>query len=465
MLEANNDVLLVGMADPTDLSAFDKISRVVKCSIEVAVVTEGQLLECFDRWYRRSDNVIVLPQEPTSGVALINTSRSDHSPAMQFLQKLFDEAARMRASDIYLEPQAESLLVRYRVNGELRRYDSTSNQVSAEKLLQCLKQLCGFEQGNGSLPQEGCLHICSGERKMKALVSTCPTGYGESVAMRLLFGDRMLSLENLDMPTEMLGRLHEVMARHDGMVIVTGLSAAGRRKTLYASLTEVDAFKRKTITIDNELMHSLTNISQIQLDSSAGLTFSVAWRAALGQDPEVILLGDSSDIEAARAALNAVLTGRLLLSQFAAKNSVVALSSLLNMGLPRFALMSSRLVVLAQYVLRGVCKECSEPYEPDAQETEWLKNTGMVPKNYAGLSRGQGCSHCDDTGYSGERVVYELLEVTSELNESVMGSDIADFVRIATQVMQGKTMLSQALVKMQQGETSLAEVMRCAELT
>jgi len=115
--------------------------------------------------------------------------------------------------------------------------------------------------------------------------------------------------------------------------------------------------------------------------------------------------------------------------------------------------------------LQSNCKECSEPYEPDLREIEWLKKSGIAPENYAGLSQGRGCSHCDDTGYSGELSVYELLEVTSELSESVMGSNTADFVRLATQVMQGKTMLSQALVKMQQGETSLSEVMRCAELT
>lgn len=464
VLEVSNGILLIGMAEPTDLSAFDEISRIVKCGIEVAVVTEGQLLECFDRGYRRSEETLVptsaQPQKSTSATVVpIDTRRGESAALMQFLQELLDEAARVGASDIYLESQTDGLLLRYRVDGSLHRYEATTT-VAASALLQRLKQLCNLDVVKDSCPQQGYFRARSAEREIKVRVNTCPTQHGEAVAMQLLCADTAVGgLDMLGMSSTMLARVRRLIARPSGMIVFTGLAASGKSATLYAALAAMDAVGRKIIAIDGALTQVPANVSLVGTDRKVEPVSVVT-----AQQADVLLLSPLEQAEFGQAALDAATSGSLVLTQFTAKNAATALAALLE-KMPRVALASTLSAVIAQCLLRQVCAHCAERYVPNPEEKQWLQRAGIAADQCDGVMQGRGCTHCHGSGYRGQLAVYELLEMRYELTDAAIGGNLAEVMRVAKQVMQGKTMLAQALTEMQQGKTSLSEVMRCAQLS
>ncbi len=468
VLEDRNGVLLVGMADPTDLFAFDEISRIVKCDIDVAVVTESQLLESVDRGYRRTEEITGLARELSEelgdtyvdfGSLSINVG-SEEAPVVKLLQTMFDDATQIRASDIHIEPQEGKMVIRFRIDGALYLQTEADNKIAPSLVLR-LKLMSGLDISEKRLPQDGRFHVRVREQGVDVRIATCPTQYGEAVVMRLLRQDGgMVGLDKLGMPPDMLERFRQILRSGNGMILVTGPTGSGKTTTLYSALAELNTIDQKIITVEDPVEYRLPGINQVQVNEKIALTFSVVLRSALRQDPDVILVGEMRDAETAQIGLRAAMTGHLVLSTLHTRDAAGTLFRLVDMGIQRFMVASSVQAVIAQRLLRRICESCNEKYAPTPQEREWLATESVSGEQLDKLMHGRGCSHCNGTGYLGRMGVYEMLEMGSKMVEAAAHDSVHHFMKVAGEHMRGQRMVDHALVQVLQGHTTVAEVMR-----
>jgi MSHA biogenesis protein MshE len=303
------------------------------------------------------------------------------------------------------------------------------------------------------------LNIRVRDQSVDVRISTMPTQFGEAVVMRLLNqSGGMLMLDKLGMPANMLKRFREIIRRSSGMVLVTGPTGSGKTSTLYAALAEINTVNQKIITVEDPVEYRLPGINQVQVNEKIDLSFSRVLRAALRQDPDVILVGEMRDSETAQIGLRAAMTGHLVLSTLHTRDTSGTLFRLVDMGVPKFMVASSVQVVLAQRLLRRVCESCKEAYTPTPQEGEWLDHEGVTREQWGTLVKGRGCSHCNGTGYRGRMGVYEMLEMTQFLVEAAAHQDSNHFMKAARDYMKGKTLIDHALQQMRLGNTTVAEV-------
>ncbi|HEU0187653.1 MAG TPA: GspE/PulE family protein, partial [Gallionellaceae bacterium] len=444
-LEERNGTLLVGMTDPTDLFAFDEISRFLKRDIDLAVVTEGQLLEVIDRVYRRTEEISGLARELSEDLgdtvvdfgALTETVGLEEAPVVKLLQSMFNDAMQVRASDIHIEPQEGMLKIRFRIDGALHLQTEADNKIATALVLR-LKLMSGLDISEKRLPQDGRFNIRVRDQAVDVRISTMPTQYGESVVMRLLGqGGGFLSLDKLGMPAEMMKRFREIIRASSGMVLVTGPTGSGKTSTLYAALAEINTVDQKIITVEDPVEYRLPGINQVQVNDKIELTFARVLRSALRQDPDVILVGEMRDGETAQIGLRAAMTGHLVLSTLHTRDTAGTLFRLVDMGVPKYMVASSVQVVLAQRLVRRTCESCAEPYTPTPQEVEWLEHAGLQRNQWGALLRGRGCSHCNGTGYRGRMGVYEMLEMNQALVDAAAHHDASHFMQTARANMQG----------------------------
>ena len=467
-LEERNGVLLVGMADPTDLFAFDEIARLLKRDIDVAVVTEGQLLETIDRVYRRTEEISGLAKAVSEELgdtyidfgALSDTVGVEEAPVVKLLQTMFDDATQVRASDIHIEPQESRVQIRFRIDGALHLQTEADSKIAPSLALR-LKLMSGLDISEKRLPQDGRFNIRVRDQAVDVRISTMPTQYGESVVMRLLNqSGSFLTLDKLGMPADMLKRFREIIQRSNGMVLVTGPTGSGKTTTLYAGLAEINTIDQKIITVEDPVEYRLPGINQVQVNEKIELTFSRVLRSALRQDPDIILVGEMRDAETAQIGMRAAMTGHLVFSTLHTRDTAGTLFRLVDMGAPKYMVASSVQAVLAQRLLRRVCESCSETHVPTPQEAEWLEAEGVARGEWGTLLHGRGCSHCNGTGYHGRMGVYEMLEMGQALVDAAAHEDNTHFMQVAREHLKGKTLLDAALHEMKLGRTSVAEVMR-----
>jgi MSHA biogenesis protein MshE len=468
VLEERNGMLLVGMADPTDLSAYDEITRIVKRDIDIAVVTEGQLLESIDRGYRRTDEISGLARELSEDIgdsyvdfgALTDSVGTEEAPVVKLLQSMFDDAAQIRASDIHIEPQESRVMIRFRIDGVLHLQTEADSKIAPALVLR-LKLMSGLDISEKRLPQDGRFNVRVRDQRVDVRIASCPTQYGESVVMRLLRQDGgMIGLDKLGMPPDMLKRFREIIKRSNGMILVTGPTGSGKTTTLYSALSEVNTLDQKIITVEDPVEYRLPGINQVQVNEKIDLTFSRVLRSALRQDPDVILVGEMRDAETAQIGLRAAMTGHLVFSTLHTRDAAGTLFRLVDMGTPRFMVASSVQAVLAQRLLRRVCESCSETHTPTPQESEWLRIEGIPSEQLSGLLHGRGCSHCNGTGYHGRKGVFEMLEMGPEMAAAAGHDSPTHFLQVAHEHLRGKTIMDHALQEMKLGRTTVAEVMR-----
>ncbi len=465
VLEDRHGALLIGMSDPTDLFAFDEISRTLKCDIEMAVVAEGHLLDAIDRGYRRTDEISGLAHELSEQMgdslvdfgSLTSHAAGEEAPVVKLLQTMFDDATQVRASDIHIEPQEGKLVIRFRIDGLLHLQTEASNRIAPALVLR-LKLMSGLDISEKRLPQDGRFHVRVRDQVVDVRIATCPTQHGEAVVMRMLRQDGgMVGLDKLGMPVEMLQRLRRIIHRSHGMVVVTGPTGSGKTTTLYSALAEINTPDQKILTVEDPVEYRLPGINQVQVNEKIGLSFSTVLRSVLRQDPDVILVGEMRDAETAQIGLRAAMTGHLVFSTLHTRDAAGTLFRLVDMGIQRFMVASSVQVVIAQRLLRRICERCIQSYQPTPQELEWLATQGAVGE---GLMHGRGCPHCNGTGYFGRMGVYEMLEMDRELVEAAAHDSVAHFMQLAAERMRGRTLADHALLQMQEGHTTVFEVMR-----
>ena len=468
VLEDRSDSLLVGIADPSDLFAFDEISRVLNRRIEMAVVNEGELLQTIDRIYRRTEEITDFVRElgqdlgnsPIDFGTLSLAAGAEEAPVVKLLQSIFNDATQIGASDIHIEPQEDMLRIRFRIDGMLHLQAETELKIAPSLALR-LKLMAGLDISEKRLPQDGRFAIRVRNNKIDVRMSTMPTQHGESVVMRLLNqSGNTLSLDALGMPPDMVNKLRKIIARPNGLVLVTGPTGSGKTTTLYGALAELNTLARKLITVEDPVEYRLNGINQVQVNDKIELTFARVLRAALRQDPDVVLIGEIRDQETAQIALTAAMTGHLVLSTLHTNSAISTPVRLMDMGVPRFMVAASLQVVVAQRLIRLICERCATPDMLAPSEQEWLKTElGENIETHAFL-HGEGCSYCNNMGYHGRIGVYEMLEMTQAVIDAANHVDPRAFTRAAQHQMAGQTLRRQAVSLAMAGKTTVAEAMR-----
>ena len=471
VLDESGGALRVGLADPTDLFAYDELCRLLKRELVIAVVSESQLMAGIDRLYRRTGEISQLSRELTAELAQTEAdfgaaSGSDaalkDAPVVKLLQTLFEDAAQVRASDIHIEPQEKNLHVRFRIDGVLHLQTEADSKIASALVLR-LKLMSGLDISERRLPQDGRFNVDIRGAALDVRISTMPTQYGESVVMRLLSqSGGLLRLDRLGMPGRMLERVRHALHRAGGMILVTGPTGSGKTTTLYASLAEINAPDRKIITVEDPVEYRLPGINQVQVHDKIELSFERVLRSALRQDPDVILVGEMRDRTTAEIGLRAAMTGHLVLSTLHTNDAASTPVRLIDMGVPSYMVAMSLNLVIAQRLVRMVCDDCSSPHEPSSQESAWLLHAAGAAAGSLGTvyRRGLGCSRCNGTGYAGRSAVYEMLEMTRALVEVANSGSPVEFVRLAKEQMAGHDLLHHALALVGEGRTTIDEAMR-----
>ena len=466
-LEERGAKMLVGMADPTDLFAFDELTRILKKDVEPVVVTESEVTHALDRVYRRTEEISGLAKElqqdlgesPVDFGALDAALGAEDAPVVKLLQSLFQDATQVGASDIHVEPQEDRLRIRFRIDGQLQAQTETDLRVAGAVALR-LKLMAGLDISEKRHPQDGRFNVLVRSHPVDVRISTMPTNYGESVVMRLLSRQSgLLGLESLGMPALVMGRFREILHRVSGMVVVTGPTGSGKTTTLYAALSEVNTPALKVITVEDPVEYRMAGLNQIQVNDKIDLTFSTVLRSALRQDPDVMLIGEMRDTETAQIGMRAAITGHMVLSTLHVLQAASAPVRLLDMGVPRYMVATSLQAVIAQRLVRLICKSCGEDYSPTPQERRFVE-AGWGGSGKGGYRKGKGCTHCNGSGYRGRSGVYEMLEMTPRLVEAAAKEDVGAFVRIAKEEMAGHTFVHHAAELAANGRTTLHEVMR-----
>ncbi len=470
VLDERSGGYVVGMADPTDLFAYDEVARLLKRDIEAAVVGEAALLQTIDRVYRRTDQISGLARELERDVGegyidfgvLGSGVGAEEAPVVRLLQSIFEDAIQVNASDVHIEPQEKRLQIRFRIDGALMPQTETDAKIAPALALR-LKLMAGLDISEKRLPQDGRLMVSVRDQKIDVRMSTMPCQYGETVVLRLL--NRLGALQSLDrlgMPDDVRQRFGDIMRRTAGMVLVTGPTGSGKTTTLYAALGEVNTPDRKIITVEDPVEYRLAGITQVQVNEKIDLTFARVLRSTLRQDPDVILIGEIRDEETAQIGLRAALTGHLVLSTLHTKDAASTPLRLIDMGAPSYMVAASVHAVIAQRLVRVNCESCAAEAQPSAEEARWLDSA--VGERWRGqrFRRGPGCAHCNRTGYAGRTGVYEMLEMTAELARAANQSDPNAFLDAARTQLQGHTLIEAALKLVFAGRTTVAEAMKVA---
>ena len=469
--EDSDGTLLVGMADPTDIFAFDELARILKASLRLAVVREADLLPTFDQVYRRTQEITNLAQELGEELsesdydveALLDEDEDSDIPVAKLLKSLFEDAVQVGASDIHIEPDERVLRVRQRVDGVLQEQEMKERRIAPALVLR-LKLMGGLDISEKRVPQDGRFNVRVKKRSIDVRLSTMPVQYGESVVMRLLDQTgELLDLGILGMPQDTIERLRRNFHHPHGMVLVTGPTGSGKTTTLYSVLSELNNADKKIITAEDPVEYRLPRINQVQVQPRIGLDFARILRSALRQDPDVMLIGEMRDTETADVGLRAALTGHMVLSTLHTNDAVSTVDRLLDMEAQGYLLASTLRAILGQRLLRRICASCKEPYQPDAAERAWLE--ALVGEERAGhlhFQHGRGCAHCNRTGYHGRIGVYELLELTPAMRSCLRRADSAGFAEAAAKAPGYKPLVATALDLAVQGVTTLREIERIA---
>ena len=452
-----DSVATIGMADPMDLRAVDQLRALLKLEVEPTLCEPAHLRALIDQAYAMTGSA---GDELGSGAPAAISLTTGKEPVVAAVNQIITQAIERGASDVHIGPDEARLHLRYRVDGRLQVAQGPSLTLHAG-IVQRLKVMANLDLTQTRRPQDGKFRFtgstASGPRQVDIRLSLIPTVCGENVVMRLLSSASSIkTFSELGMAPAMIEAMNELLKSPNGMVLVTGPTGSGKTTTLYGALAELNSPERNVVTIEDPVEIRMPMIRQVQTNAEIGLTFAGALRSILRQDPDVVLVGEIRDEETARIAMQAALTGHLVLSSLHTNDAPGAIPRLLDFNCPAFAISGSLLGVIAQRLARRLCPDCTKPSEP-AQVLS--KRFGLGPSDR--FFSGFGCARCSGSGYRGRIGLYELLLVNSSVQEALDGGDP---VRIRRSALESgmKPMWMDGLDKARMGVTSLDEVARMA---
>jgi len=468
VLKETPDGLMVGMGDPTDIFSYDKLVKVLKKPVELAMIKEDDLLQGIDRMYQDSGELQSLASEVGKEISentfdldrLLAVSSRGDAPVVRLIQTVFEGAVKANASDIHIEPDEDILRIRRRIDGILHEQIVDDKNITTA-MVSRLKLMADADISERRLPQDGRFSVNVCDKQIDVRLSTIPTQNGEGVVMRLLdHGDAMSTLDELGMPEYLLAEFRKIIHKPHGLVLVTGPTGSGKTTTLYSALSELNTPQRKIITIEDPVEYRLPRVNQVQVNNKVGLDFARVLRTALRLDPDVLLLGEIRDRETGEIGLRASLTGHLVMSTLHTNDAISSAIRLMDMGLEGYLIASSVQAILAQRLIRRVCQNCSTPTKLDASELAWLHSQNGETLDDHEFCRGAGCNQCNQTGYHGRIGIYEMIVMESALAEALRKEDQNEFQRAAIAQPGYKPLVTNAMQYACKGITTVEEVIR-----
>ncbi|MZI92733.1 MSHA biogenesis protein MshE [Vibrio sp. CAIM 722] len=467
----NGTQLRIAMSDPADLFAQEALlNQLPQYSFEFVIAPEKQLVSGFDRYYRRTKDIANFAEQLQAehqvgdvfDLSADTLADSDDVTVVKLINSLFEDAIQVGASDIHIEPDANVLRLRQRVDGILHETLLNEANITPALVLR-LKLMANLDISEKRLPQDGRFHINVKGQSVDIRMSTMPVQYGESVVMRLLNQTAgVRALDESGLPDDLLERLRRQLHRPHGMILVTGPTGSGKTTTLYGALTELNEAGKKIITAEDPVEYRISRINQVQVNPKINLDFSTLLRTFLRQDPDIILIGEMRDQETVEIGLRAALTGHLVLSTLHTNDAVDSALRMIDMGAPGYLVASAVRAVVAQRLVRKVCPDCGKPIVLDDYQKQWLEQ--RFPNQVdAQFMQGSGCQNCNMTGYSGRVGVFEMLELEEHMMDALRANDAVGFGKSARKSTTYKPLLVSALELALQGVTSLDEVMALGE--
>lgn len=456
--------LMVAMADPLDLFVIDDLRMSTGFTIEPAIISRGELQRGIARLYGLQDSMNEMIKDLGNGVAQIDVEDSvilgEDSPVVRLVQQMIEQAVRLGASDIHVDPMDTQLAIRYRIDGQLRNERSVPKSMQGV-IIARLKILGNLNIAERRLPQDGRIKMLVDGKPLDIRLSSLPTVNGEKIVMRLLdLASGVKGLDKLDMTEATLTLFRRMIEKQHGMVLLTGPTGSGKTTTLYSALQHLNREETNIITVEDPVEYMLDGVNQMQVHPAAGLTFAKGLRSILRQDPNIIMVGEIRDLETAEIAIRASLTGHLVFSTLHTNDAVSTVVRLRDMGIEPYLIASSLIGIVAQRLVRCVCPDCKTAYTPERQEIIYLERLGIHTDE---LYRGTGCGTCGKTGYRGRMAVHEALLVSDELRSAIVdGRPIHELRRVAKE--QGMTTLfADGIQKVLEGRTTLQEFIREVE--
>ncbi len=464
--------LHVSMADPFDLNIIKEITFITGLKIYPAISTATQILDRIEKHYHLEKTVSDVAQELARDELLEffpeteDISPEDEfdelgdSPLVKMVDLIIKNAIKKGASDIHIEAQEKQVRVRNRIDGCLQ--DTLSLPKSALPIIiSRIKVLGSMDIAEKRLPQDGRIKVKAKGFSADLRISTLPTYYGEKAVIRILNKTgTFLTMDKLGFDPENLSTLRKFTNRPQGMILITGPTGSGKTSTLYACVHEIRSDDIKLITVEDPVEYELAGINQVQINEKAGLTFPFILRAILRQDPDVIMIGEIRDLETAEIAVQASLTGHLVLSTLHTNDAPSAITRLLDIGIPPYMITSTVVGVVAQRLLRTICPDCKEPHTPNPEMLSLLNVSHQDAPS--GFFRGTGCAQCNNTGFKGRTVIEEIMTMGHKVRELVLSGAGTDSVREAA-IANGMTTLAyNGLEKIRSGVTTIEEALKQA---
>jgi general secretion pathway protein E len=468
--ENANGEIIVAIADPLNISPIEELRHMLGRTIVSAYAEKDTLIAHMHDCYEKEDGAASELIADMAGridaklgeeaeVYDLLDDNKDQPAVVKLLNLILTEAIQQGASDIHFEPNEDGVMVRYRIDGVLqKRHNSGADYQS--QLLTRIKVMSKMDIAERRLPQDGRIKLRMGNREIDFRVSTIPIVNGERIVLRILDkGNVVIGFDKIGMPTKSFRGFEKLINLPEGIVLVTGPTGSGKTTTLYSAICSLQGDHTNIMTIEDPVEYNLKSIAQIGIKPKIGLDFSRGLRHILRQDPDIIMIGEIRDRETAEIAIQASLTGHLVLSTLHTNDAPSAVTRLVDMGIEPYLLSSSLVGVLAQRLVRCICSDCKETYTPDPEE---LSNLGLSPDdlNDGALCRGKGCAKCYQSGYRGRHGIYELMEVNHTLQKQIVSSGDAIRLRqLACEAgMESLREHGSELVK--QGITTVAEVLR-----
>ena len=458
--------IVVAMADPANVFAADDIRTISGYEVLPAVATRADVAAAIDRYYRADSDLDDLTTaledaDEATGDDLAGLKEVvEDAPIVKFVNLLITQAIQDRASDIHLEPTEQDLRVRYRIDGVLHEVMRSPKSIQSG-VISRLKIMADINIAERRIPQDGRLSVSAHGKKVDLRVATLPTVWGEKVVMRILDNSTArLDLSELGFTQNNYERYSESFGKPYGMILVTGPTGSGKSTTLYATLNILNRPEVNIITVEDPVEYRLPGISQVQTNTKAGLTFASSLRSILRSDPDIVLIGEIRDHETAQIAVEAALTGHLVLSTLHTNNAPSAITRLTEMGIEPFLVGSAVDAVLAQRLARRLCMKCKEAYMPTeetltAAKVNWDLSTG-IPTLY----RPVGCPSCSNTGYKGRMALHEVMMVNEEIERLAVEHAPATEISAAALRSGMVTLRNDGMTKVLNGVTSIDEILR-----
>ena len=472
-ISKNNGELIIAMANPLDVYAIDFVRDHTKIKkIKSLMAPEEDILNAITNYYELGeyDDIIerlgaevVFKDEEEEEDSKRLEAISKEAPIIQLVNMLIVQGVKDRASDVHIEPDEKGLLVRFRIDGMLHDIRTLPNAIKSA-IVSRIKILAKMDIAERRLPQDGRFQVKFGTREVDLRVSTIPTVLGEKVVLRLLDKSKgLIKLEQLGFIPEQLEEFKSIIYKSYGIILLTGPTGSGKTTTLYAALNEVNSKDKNIITVEDPVEYKLNRINQIQVKQKINLTFANTLRSILRQDPDIIMVGEIRDAETAQIAVQAALTGHLVLSTLHTNDAASAVTRLSDMDVETFLISSSVIGVIAQRLVRVICENCKEEYEPGKDVISGLNiKANSNADGKVTLYRGTGCSMCKNTGYYGRTSIYELIVLDEEIRSLIISKASNNIIKDAAIKKGMKTLKDSGLEKAMQGITTIEEVLRVA---